>query len=420
MSSISILFIALLALALACQLWLLARQSASVRRARETVPLAFAAAVPPAAHRKASDYTVAKARLAMIEAVLDAVVLVVLIWGGVLAAVDSAWRAAGLTGVPLGIVVITTVFLATALVGWPLALYRVFGIETRFGFNRMTLRLYLLDLAKGLLLAALLGLPLLAAVLALMNAAGTLWWLYAWLVWALFSLTLTWAYPAFIAPLFNRFKPVDDAALAGRIDALMQRCGFASRGVFVMDGSRRSAHGNAYFTGLGANKRIVLFDTLLEQLAPHEIEAVLAHELGHFRLRHVRKRLAISLALGLVGLYLLALLARQDVFYAAFGAAAPSPHAALLLFFLLLPPVTFWLAPLAAAWSRRHEFEADRFASTHANAADLAAALVKLYRDNATTLAPDALYSAFFDSHPPAPIRIARLRSGATSGHAAA
>lgn len=420
MNPISLLFIALVVLALACRIWLLVRQSASARRAREVVPSAFASAVPLEAHRKASDYTVANARLAIFDALLEAIVLVVLIWGGALGTIDSGWRSVGLTGVPLGIAVIATVFVATALIVWPLSLYRVFGIEARFGFNRMTWRLYLLDVAKSLLLAAVLGLPLLAAVLALMEAAGDLWWLYAWLVWALFSLTLTWAYPAFIAPLFNRFKPVSDAALAERIKALIERCGFASRGVFVMDGSRRSAHGNAYFTGLGANKRIVLFDTLLEQLAPPEIEAVLAHELGHFRLRHVRKRLILSLALGLMGLCLLALLARQDAFYGAFGGLTPAPHIALLLFFLLLPPVTFWLAPLGAAWSRRHEFAADRFASTHANAGDLSTALVKLYRDNATTLAPDALYSAFFDSHPPAPVRIARLRSGDVSRQATA
>jgi STE24 endopeptidase len=411
MTPISIIFIALLALAVACRVWLLARQIASVRAARDTVPPAFASAVPLEAHRKASDYTVANARLAIVDAVLDALVLLVLIWGGALAAIDSAWRGVGLTDVPFGIAVIASVFVATALIAWPLSLYRVFGIETRFGFNRITWQLYLLDVAKGIVLAAVLGLPLLAAVLALMNAAGELWWLYAWLVWALFTLTLTWAYPAFIAPLFNRFKPVSDEELARRISALIERCGFTSRGVFVMDGSRRSSHGNAYFTGLGANKRIVLFDTLLEQLAPPEIEAVLAHELGHFRLRHVRKRLVLSLALGLVGLYLLALIAREDTFYAAFGGFTPAPHTALLLFFLLLPTLTFWLAPLASAWSRRHEFEADRFASTHASSAELAAALVKLYRDNATTLAPDALYSAFFDSHPPAPVRIARLRA---------
>jgi STE24 endopeptidase len=411
MSSLSIAFIVLLLLALACRTWLLLRQIASARRAREHVPDAFATVVPLEANRKASDYTIAKARLAIAEAVLDALVLLGLIWGGALAAIDDAWRAIGLDGVWLGLAVIVTVLAVTAAIGWPLSLYRVFGIEARFGFNRLTWRSYLIDLVKGLLLAAVLGLPLLAAVLALMQAAGEWWWLYAWIVWALFSLTLTWAYPTLIAPLFNKFRPVGDESLRERLNALIERCGFASRGVFVMDGSRRSAHGNAYFTGIGASKRIVLFDTLLEQLAPPEIEAVLAHELGHFRLHHVRQRLVLSLALGLAALYGLALLARADWFYAGFGGVTPSPHLALLLFLFVLPPITFWLAPLGAAWSRRHEFEADRFAREHASASQLAAALVKLYRDNATTLAPDALYSAFFDSHPPAPTRIARLTS---------
>lgn len=411
MNSLSLAFIALVVLALACHIWLLSRQAESARRARERVPPEFESAVPLAAHHKASDYTVAKTRLAMADALLDAIVLIGLVWGGALAAIDAAWRATGLSGPWLGMAVIASVFVITALIGWPLSLYRVFGIETRFGFNRMTWRLYLIDVLKSILLAAAFGLPLLAVVLALMEYAGDLWWLYAWLVWAAFSLTLSWAYPAFIAPLFNRFKPIADESLARRIDALIERCGFTSRGVFVMDGSRRSAHGNAYFTGLGANKRIVLFDTLVEQLAPPEIEAVLAHELGHFRLRHVRKRILVSLGFGLAGLYLLALIARQPAFYASFGAVIPAAHMALLLFFLLLPPLTFWLTPLAAAWSRRHEFDADRFAREHASADELASALVKLYRDNATTLAPDAWYSAFFDSHPPAPVRIARLRA---------
>ena len=413
MNSLSLLFLALIALALGCHVWLLARQIARARTEREHVPAAFADAIALPAHHKASDYTVAKARLAIAELVLDAFVLVALVWGGVLAWIDDSWRSLGFTGVWLGIGVIVSVFVLTGLIGWPLSLYRTFGIEARFGFNRMTWRLYALDLLKGLILTMVLGLPLLAAVLALMQSAGDLWWLYAWLVWAGFSLTLFWAYPAFIAPLFNRFRPVDDAALAARIDALIARCGFSSSGVFVMDGSRRSAHGNAYFTGVGRNKRIVLFDTLLEQLGAPEIEAVLAHELGHFRLQHVRKRLLVTLGSGLVGLFLLAQIARQDAFYATFGDAVPSAHMALLLFFLLLPPLVFWLGPLSAAWSRRHEFEADRFAREHARAEDLASALVKLYRDNATTLTPDRLYSAFFDSHPPAPVRIARLRDGA-------
>jgi STE24 endopeptidase len=285
----------------------------------------------------------------------------------------------------------------------------VFGVEARFGFNRTTWRLYAADLVKGLALAIVLGVPLLAAILALMQSAGDLWWLYAWLVWAGFSLTLAWAYPALIAPLFNKFLPISDAELARRIEALIERCGFASRGVFVMDGSRRTAHGNAYFTGLGVHKRIVLFDTLIERLSAAQVEAVLAHELGHFRLRHVRKRLLLSLTAGLVALAALAQLMQWPPFFAILGDAAASPHAALILFAFLLPVVTFWLAPLAAAWSRRHEFAADEFARRHSDARELAAALIKLYQDNATTLTPDAIYSAFFDSHPPATVRIARL-----------
>ena len=333
-----------------------------------------------------------------------------LTWGGVLSLLDSTWRAQGLTGVLLGLAVIGSTALITALVGWPFSLYRVFGIETRFGFNRMNWRLYLSDLLKGMLLSIALGAPLLALILWLMQKAGSYWWLYAWLAWAGFSLILTWAYPAFIAPLFNRFHALNDAALAQRIAALVERCGFRSRGVFVMDGSRRSAHGNAYFTGFGSNKRIVLFDTLIERLTAAEIEAVVAHELGHFRLHHIRRRMFITLGLGLVGLYVLGWLSTQQIFFATFNIATPSAHMALLLFFLVLPVLTFWLVPLSAAWSRRHEFAADRYATTHANAMQLASALVKLYRDNATTLTPDALYSAFFDSHPPAPTRIAQLR----------
>lgn len=399
----------LLLLALACRVWLLSRQCSRIRAERERVPPEFAGAIALAAHQKAGDYTVAHARLGIGEAILDALLFVAITWGGGLAFLDGWWRQQGLAGVWLGIAVIVSLFLLVALAGWPLSLWRVFGIEARFGFNRMSWKLYVADLLKGLLLGGALGIPLLAAILWLMQSAGELWWLHAWLVWAAFSLFLTWAYPALIAPLFNRFQPVSDAALAQRIEALLERCGFTSRGVFVMDGSRRSAHGNAYFTGLGAHKRIVLFDTLLERLNAAEVEAVLAHELGHFRLRHVRKRLALNLVTGLVALLVLAWLAEWPPFYAALGEVQPAPHAALILFALVLPLVTFWLAPVGAAWSRRHEFEADEFARRHSDSTELAAALVKLYRDNATTLTPDALYSAFFDSHPPASARIARL-----------
>ncbi len=409
MEPLTTAFLLLLLLALACRLWLLNRQCARVRAERDRVPQAFASVIPLAAHQKAGDYTMAHARLSAGEAMLDALLLVAITWGGGLALLDAWWRDRELSGVWLGIAVILSLYVLVALVGWPLSLYRVFGIEARFGFNRMTWKLYAEDLLKGLLLGLALGVPLLAAILWLMQSGSERWWLYAWLVWATFSLLLAWAYPVFIAPLFNRFHPVNDAALAQRLESLVARCGFASRGVFVMDGSRRSAHGNAYFTGLGAQKRIVLFDTLLERLSGAEVEAVLAHELGHFRLRHVRKRLALNLAAGLAALFVLAWLARWPPFYAVFGDAPASAHVALILFALVLPVVTFWLAPLAAAWSRRHEFEADEFARRHSDATELASALVKLYRENATTLTPDALYSAFFDSHPPATVRIARL-----------
>lgn len=399
----------LLLLALACRVWLLYRQCSRIGAERERVPREFAGAISLAAHQKAGDYTVAHARLSIAEAFLDALLFVAVTWGGGLALLDAWWRHLGLAGVALGVAVIVSLFFLVALAGWPISLMRVFGIEARFGFNRMGWKVYATDLLKGLLLGGALGIPLLAAVLWLMHSAGELWWLHAWLVWAAFSLFLTWAYPALIAPLFNRFQPVSDAALAQRIEALIERCGFTSRGVFVMDGSRRSAHGNAYFTGLGAHKRIVLFDTLLERLSAAEVEAVLAHELGHFRLRHVRKRLGLNLASGLAALFLLAWLAQWPPFYAALGDPQPSPHVALILFALVLPLVTFWLAPATAAWSRRHEFEADEFARRHSDSTELASALVKLYRENATTLTPDALYSAFFDSHPPATVRIARL-----------
>lgn len=412
MGPLAVTFIVLLLLALACRIWLLSRQCISARAARERVPEAFRAAVPPEAHRKASDYTIANARLAIVDASIDALLLVALTWGGVLQWLDASWRAHGLSGIGLGLAVIASAMFLTALVGWPLSLYRVFGIETRFGFNRMGWRLYLIDRLKSLLLACLLGLPLLTLVLWLMQSAGRYWWWYAWLAWAAFSLTLTWAYPAFIAPWFNRFQPLADGQLAQRIESLIRRCGFNSRGIFVMDGSRRSAHGNAYFTGFGSNKRIVLFDTLIERLTTEEIEAVVAHELGHFRLHHIRSRLLVTLAAGLGGLYLLGWLSTRTPFYATFAIEQPSTHMALLLFALTVPVLMFWLAPLGALWSRRHEFAADRYAMAHASAEQLAAALIKLYRDNATTLCPDRLYSAFFDSHPPAPLRIARLRSG--------
>jgi STE24 endopeptidase len=394
----------------ATRVWLGSRQISAARAHRDRVPEPFVGEVSPAEHHKAADYTVTRSRLSRVETVVDAAVALALTLGGGIAAIDTLWRRTGWDEPWLGVGVVLTVLAVTSLAGLPFSLWRTFRIEAAFGFNRTTPWLYLVDRVKGLAVGLVLGVPLLLAVLWLMASAGRSWWLYAWLAWLAVSLFLAWAWPAFIAPLFNRFTPLSDEELRARIEALLARCGFASKGVFVVDSSRRTAHGNAYFTGVGRHKRIVFFDSLLERLRGEEIEAVLAHELGHFRLRHVRQRLIVSSAGALVGFALLAWLARQPWFYAALGVPLPSVHAALLLFLYVAPAFTFFVTPFASLWSRRHELAADRFAAEHARAGDLAAALVKLYRDNATTLTPDRISSAFYDSHPPAIVRIAHLR----------
>lgn len=292
----------------------------------------------------------------------------------------------------------------------PFSIYRTFVVEERFGFNRITPAIFLTDLMKSILVSFLLGAPLIAMILWIMAVAGDNWWLYAWMSWAAFSLMITWAYPTFIAPIFNKFEPLTDHSLKSRIESLLSRCGFRSNGIFVMDGSRRSSHGNAYFTGLGNQKRIVFFDTLMETLDPAEIEAVLAHELGHFRLRHVRKRLLVGLALTLAGFALLGWSAQQGWFFSALGVDVASDHMAILLFLMVVPVFTFPLTPIGAYLSRRHEFQADEYAANQSDGQALVSALVKLYRDNATTLTPDRIYSGFYDSHPPAPRRIERLQ----------
>jgi len=377
------------------------------------VPEPFAGSVSAQEHAKAADYTIAKARLARITTLVDAALTLALTVGGGIAAIDALWRHTQWSQPWLGLAVIASVALVIQLIHLPFSVWRTFKLEARFGFNRTTLALYLADLAKGMALAVLLGAPLVVATLLLMQRAGRWWWVWAWVLWLAVMLIMAWAWPAFIAPLFNRFSPLKDASLKARIEALLQRCGFASKGVFVIDNSRRSSHGNAYFTGIGRYKRIVFFDTLLERLAHPEVEAVLAHELGHFRLKHVRKRLLLSVLTTFLGLALLGWLTGRPDFYTALGVPVPSTHAALLLFMLVVPVFMFFITPLASLWSRRHEFEADEFATRYANASELAAALVKLHRDNASTLTPDPLYAAFYYSHPPPLARISRLRAAA-------
>ena len=419
------LFIAALAITTIVRLWLSTRQIAHVGAHRDAVPARFAERVSAEAHRKAADYTIARVRLAMIETLIGSAMLVALTLLGGLQAIDDSlepllrghaplWRELALVGV---------IGLLFAVVDLPFSLYRQFSLEARFGFNRMTLRLFVVDLVKSTLLGIALGAPLLALVLTLMNAAGDLWWLYAWLVWIGFNLLLLWLYPTVIAPLFNKFTPLSDDGLRSRIENLLSRCGFAAKGVFVMDGSRRSAHGNAYFTGFGAAKRIVFFDTLISRLTGDEIEAVLAHELGHFARKHIVKRIAWSFVVSLAALGLLGWLAQQPWFYLGLGTdptIAMRNVVALMLFFLVLPVFTFPLSPLSSLASRRHEFEADAYAAAHSDAGDLIRALVKLYEDNASTLTPDPLHSAFYDSHPPAALRIGRLEALSSQPHRAA
>ena len=424
-SSFTLAFLVALSLTLAVRLWLAGRQITHVRAHRDATPPAFAARVDAASHRKAADYTVAKQRLGMLESAADAVVLLAFTLGGGIAWLFQATEAPGVAPIVRDVLLLAGVALIGGAVALPFSWWRTFRIEERFGFNRTTLATWLADLAKGLAVGAVLGIPLAFLVLWLMASAGAYWWLAVWVAWMAFQLLVLVLYPTVIAPLFNRFSPLPAGAARERIERLLARCGFRASGLFVMDGSKRSGHGNAYFTGFGRAKRVVFFDTLLERLAPEEIEAVLAHELGHFRLRHVVKRVVWSAVLSLALLALLAWLARAPWFYAGLGipaadvgAAMARPGVALALFMLALPVFTFVLAPISSAYSRRHEFEADAFAAEHASAGALVAALIKLYEDNATTLTPDPIHSAFYDSHPPAAVRVARLAGLAPAGAA--
>ena len=423
------IFIATLALTTLAKLWLARRHLAHIAAHRTAVPEAFHEKVRLTDHQKAADYTTAKTRFDMLGTLFDAALLLAFtVAGGIqfIAGMVSAKLGNGWFGTPImeGMATLVAVLVIYSLLEAPFNIYRTFVIEARFGFNKITFKLYLLDALKGILIGAVLGLPLLFGVLWLMGRMGEYWWLYVWLVWVVFNLLILFIYPSFIAPLFNKFSPLQDDAMKSRIETLLAKCGFTAQGLFVMDGSKRSAHGNAYFTGFGKTKRIVFFDTLLERLSINEIEAVLAHELGHFKRRHVVKRIAATFALSLGFLWLLGLLMQTTWFYQGLGVTihspldtsggagqAPSTALALLLFFLVLPVFSFLLSPIMSAYSRKHEFEADAYAAKQTDSADLVSALVKLYQDNAATLTPDPLYSKFYDTHPPAMVRISHLQT---------
>jgi STE24 endopeptidase len=411
MHLITQLFLVALAGETGIRLWLAYRQAAAVSAHRDRVPDLFAQRIGLPDQQRAADYTVARVHAGQWATLFEALIKLALTLGGGLALLGALVARIGWPEPWGGTLTVLAVFLLLGVLGLPFTLWRTFRIEARFGFNRISPALFAVDLAKQALLGLVLGAPLVLSTIYLMEKAGRWWWAWAWLVWMGVSLALTWAAPRFIAPLFNKFSELTDNALRERVERLLERCGFkAGGGVFVMDGSRRSAHGNAYFTGIGRNKRIVFFDTLLARIDGEELEAVLAHELGHFRLHHVRQRLVVSSVSLLAGLALLGWLAARPDFYSALGVPSGSPAMALVLFVVVVPVFTFFATPLEAWWSRRHEREADDFAVAHANPERLAAALVKLYRDNASTLTPDAVHSAFYDSHPPALERIGRLQ----------
>ena len=413
---LTLAFAAALLVGLVVKFWLASRQIRFVAAHRDAVPTAFSATVALPAHQKAADYTVAKARFGLIElAIGTAMLLAWTLLGGLelLNRVLHGWLGAGMTQ---QLALLAAFALIGGLIDLPFTLYQTFVIEQRFGFNKMTLRLWVVDLLKSTVLGAAIGLPIAAVILWLMGAAGSYWWLWAWSFWMGFNLLLLVVYPTFIAPLFNKFKPLEDETLKNRVTALMQRCGFAAKGLFVMDGSKRSAHANAYFTGFGAAKRVVFYDTLLAKLSPGEVDAVLAHELGHFKHKHIIKRIAGLFALSLAGFALLGWLSTQVWFYTGLGVrpdlAGPNDALALLLFLIAVPVFSFFIAPLFAQLSRRHEFQADAYAVQQTSGRDLSTALLKLYEDNASTLTPDPVYVRFYYSHPPASERLARMSGG--------
>lgn len=411
MNTFTVIFLIALTASFAVQFWLSNRQKKYVLTHRAEVPEAFQNKVSLTDHQKAADYTIEKGRLGEIDGIIGVIVLLAMTLGGGISLAFDFWNSFAFSPLLTGVAAIATVFLVISLLELPSSIYQTFVIEEKYGFNKNTPLQYIKDHLIQLALAIAIGLPLLALMLWFMDSIGTFWWLWAWATLMAFSLLMSWLFPTLIAPLFNKFTPLEDGALKDRIQQLLSRCGFNSQGIFIMDGSRRSGHGNAYFTGLGNNKRIVFFDTLVESLDDAELEAVLAHELGHFKCKHVIKMLLASSVMTLISFAILGWLMNQPWFYSGLGVAEPSHAAALLLFLLVSPVFTVFMQPISAYFQRKFEFEADDFAANHSDATQLITGLVKLYKENASTLTPDPVYSAFHYSHPPAAIRIAHLES---------
>ena len=411
MNSFTLIFLFALTLSFSVEFWLAKRHAAYVAKHRPDVPVAFKDTVSLEAHQKAADYTLEKSRIGNIDSILGVVILLLLTIGGGINLAFEFWTSSIANPLLAGLIAVASVFLVMTLVDIPTSVYQTFVIEEKFGFNKSTKQQFIKDQLLQLALGAAIGLPLLALILWVMDSIGSLWWLWAWGILMSFSLLMSWLFPTVIAPLFNKFTPMEDGSLKHRIQDLLARCGFNSQGIFIMDGSKRSGHGNAYFTGLGNNKRIVFYDTLINSLEDEELEAILAHELGHFKCKHTIKMLIATAIMTLISFAVLGWLIDQDWFYTGLGVKLPSHAAALLLFMLVSSPFTFFMQPISAFFQRKFEFEAYDFASNHAKAEKLISSLVKLYEENASTLTPDPLYSAFHYSHPPAAIRIANLES---------
>lgn len=409
MLTFTLIFLTALFISTTIDFWLEQRQRKAVLSHRNEVPSRFKGVIPLEAHQKAADYTTTKIKVGTWAGLYSLGLLLMWTLGGGLNILDETIRQWGWSELTTGVVFILLFSFIGSLLDLPFSIYNTFVVEEKFGFNKITAKLFITDMIKGAILMTVIAAPLIWLILWLMQSAGNLWWLWAWAVWVGFSLLMMWAYPTFIAPLFNKFEPMRNQELKQAIESLLQRCGFESNGLFQMDGSKRSSHGNAYFTGFGKNKRIVFYDTLLEQLSTNETLAVLAHELGHFKRNHIKKRMLVTFTIFLAGFAIMGWFAEQAWFYEGLGVSHPSNHMLLILFMLVMPVFTFFISPIMSMYSRKHEFEADDYAKEHAEANDLISALIKMYEDNAATLTPDDLYSAWHDSHPPAPIRIAHL-----------